>query len=36
MILELGIIKEIEWIKWLEQMIPQLRKFEQINEIGEQ
>ena len=36
MILELGIIKEIEWIKWLERMIPQLKQFEQINEIGEQ
>jgi DNA-binding PadR family transcriptional regulator len=35
MILELGIIKEIEWIRWLEQMIPQLKKFEQTNEIGE-
>ena len=35
MILELGIIKEIEWIRWLEQMIPQLQKFEQTNEIGE-
>ncbi|WPO68836.1 PadR family transcriptional regulator [Acinetobacter haemolyticus] len=35
MILELGIIKENEWIKWLEQMIPQLKKFEEQNEIGE-
>ena len=31
MILELGIIKEIEWIRWLEQMIPQLKKFEKAN-----
>ena len=31
MILELGIIKEIEWIKWLEQIIPQLKKFEEAN-----
>jgi len=36
MILELGIITESEWIKWLEQMIPQLRKFEETNDIGEQ
>lgn len=36
MILELGIITESEWIKWLEQMIPQLRKFEEANETGEQ
>lgn len=35
MILELGIIKENEWIKWLEQMIPQLKKFEEANNIGE-
>lgn len=35
MILELGIIKENEWIKWLEQMIPQLKKFEQSDKTGE-
>ncbi len=35
MILELGIITESEWIKWLEQMIPQLRKFEEADKIGE-
>ncbi|MBC9228425.1 PadR family transcriptional regulator [Acinetobacter beijerinckii] len=35
MILELGIIKENEWIKWLEQMIPQLVKFEEANNFGE-
>ena len=29
MILELGIIKEVEWIKWLELMIPALQQFEQ-------
>ena len=35
MILELGISKEMEWIKWLEQMIPQLRKFEDMPATGE-
>ena len=35
MILELGIIKENEWIKWLEKMIPQLKKFEEAYKIGE-
>ena len=28
MILELGISKEAEWIKWLERLIPQLKSFE--------
>lgn len=35
MILELGIIKENEWIKWLEQMIPELQKFGETNNSGE-
>ena len=35
MILELGIIKENEWIKWLQKMIPQLKKFEEADKIGE-
>lgn len=35
MILELGITMESEWIKWLEQVIPQLKRFAQDNPSGE-
>lgn len=35
MILELGITMESEWIKWLEQVIPQLKRFAQDNASGE-
>ena len=35
MILELGITMETEWIKWLEQVIPQLKLFAQDNVSGE-
>ncbi|MCY1465338.1 hypothetical protein D9M71_834700 [compost metagenome] len=35
MILELGITMESEWIKWLEQVIPQLKRFAQDSVSGE-
>ena len=35
MILELGIIKEQEWVQWLEKMIPQLKQFAVKTDIGE-
>ncbi|EOQ64290.1 MULTISPECIES: PadR family transcriptional regulator [Acinetobacter] len=35
MILELGITMESEWIKWLEQVIPQLKRFAQDSVVGE-
>lgn len=35
MILELGITMESEWIKWLEQVIPQLKRFAQDSVAGE-
>ncbi|MEF9956543.1 MAG: helix-turn-helix transcriptional regulator [Acinetobacter sp.] len=35
MILELGIIKEQEWVQWLEKVIPQLKQFAVKTDIGE-
>jgi DNA-binding PadR family transcriptional regulator len=35
MILELGITMESEWIRWLEQIIPQLKRFAQDSVSGE-